>query len=235
MVWKCPIRRIWHHYGLVSQAPSSFLSPLQYISQRRKAGRVPGNNTHSVPESCLSVITVKVACFSEFSRSTNLESKLIEFFITYTWCVEGAEMSCTTSVIPEELEAIISSLKLGKPMWTLHNTEKGYGVKLFWKNNSKGSGTSINSHSSRRHLRGKRRMEKFLQKKHDEGKYRAHTYSQEAKSRPDQGCWWRLTQKPWTCPSHISWHGVEQTWAHYSISNVLRAGWLHREESRSFG
>ena len=94
-------------------------------------------------------------------------------------------MSRTTSVIPEELEAIISSLKLGNPTWTLHKTERGYGVKLFWKSNySNGSGTSFNAHSSRRHLRGKRRMEEFLQKKHEEGKYRAHTYSQEAIQSP---------------------------------------------------
>ena len=35
-------------------------------------------------------------------------------------------MSRTTSIIPEELEAIISSLKPGKPTWTLYKTEKGY-------------------------------------------------------------------------------------------------------------
>ena len=94
-------------------------------------------------------------------------------------------MSRTISVIPKELEAIIiSSLKLSKPTWTLHKTEKGHGVKLFWKNNSNGSGTSFNAHSSRRHLRGKRRMEEFLQKKREEGKYRAHTYSQEAIQSP---------------------------------------------------
>ena len=94
-------------------------------------------------------------------------------------------MSRTISVIPEEQEAIIiSSLKLSKPMWTLHKTEKGYGVKLFWKNNSNGSGTSFNAHSSQRHLHGKRRMEEFLQKKREEGKYRAHTYSQEAIQSP---------------------------------------------------
>ena len=50
--------------------------------------------------------------------------------------VKGAELSSTTSIIPEELEAIISTLKLGKPTWTLYKTEKGYGVKLFWKNNA---------------------------------------------------------------------------------------------------
>ena len=97
----------------------------------------------------------------------------------------GAKMSRTTSVIPEELEAIISSLKEFKPTWTFYKTEKGYGVKIFWKNNRNGSDTSFNiTHSSRRHLCGKQRMEEFLQKKSKEGKHTVHTYSQETIKSP---------------------------------------------------
>ena len=79
-------------------------------------------------------------------------------------------MSCKYQLcIPEELAAFLPSIKVewcASPVWSLSRSESGFSVKLFWR--TKTTPFSAHPHSaavSKRKLRSRQRMEKFIEKK----------------------------------------------------------------------